>query len=169
MALIQGPSYTGATSIDLADVKNVLVDLPPGGLQGARGEQPGIDAVLVELAHALPQYGDAAEVHGAFHSRITQASTAIDKLKEHEIVLEKQLEVVRETKAQLVNNREYDIGAVAAKVVESATRQKKPELLAHFERTLHYRSQVGLKAQATRKKKAQAQESAPIAPSPPTG
>jgi hypothetical protein len=45
---------------------DVLVDIPPGGLQGLRNEQPGVDAVLVELAHALPQYADAAEVHGAF-------------------------------------------------------------------------------------------------------
>jgi len=65
MAIIHGPAYTGALASDLGDVKDVLVDIPPGGLQGLRNEQPGIDAVLVELDHALPQYGDAAEVHGA--------------------------------------------------------------------------------------------------------
>lgn len=169
MALIQGPAYTGLLSNDLGNVKNVLVDLPPGALHGVRGEQPGIAGVLVELAHALPQYGDAAEVHGAFHSRIMQASMDIDKLKEHELVLEKQLEVVRETRAQLTNNREYDIGAVAAKVVESATRQKKPELMAHFEKTLHYRSQFALKAVATRKKNAQTPQPQPAVPSQPNG
>ena len=169
MALIQGPAYTGQLSNDLGNVKSILVDLPPGRLQGVRNEQPGIAGVLVELAHALPQYGDAAEVHGAFYSRIMQASTDIDKLKEHELVLEKQLEVVRETRAQLTNNREYDIGAVAAKVVESATRQKKPELMAHFEKTLHYRSQIALKAMATRKKNAQTPQPEPTAPSQPGG
>lgn len=80
MALIQAPAYTGPLAIDLNDVKDVLVDIPPGGLQGLRNEQPGIDAVLVELAHALPQYADVAEVHGAFHARIMQASADIDKL-----------------------------------------------------------------------------------------
>jgi hypothetical protein len=103
--------------------------LPISRLLGLRNEQPGIEAVLIELAHALPQYADASEVHGAFYSRILQASANIDKLAEHEIILAKQLEVVRETKAQLINNREYDIGSVAAKVAESATRQKKPELI----------------------------------------
>ncbi len=165
MALIQGPAYTGPLSTDLGDVKDVLVDLPPGELQGVRNQQPGITGVLAELAHALPQYGDAAEVHGAFHSRIAKASVDIDKLEQHELVLKKQLEVVQETKAQLINNREYDIGAVAAKVAESATRQKKPELMAVFEKTLHYRSQVGLKAFATRKKNAKGEQSAPRAPS----
>jgi hypothetical protein len=169
MALIQGPAYTGQLVNDLANVKDALVDLPPGRLQGARAAQPGIAGVLAELAHALPQYGDAAEVHGAFHSRITQASTDIDKLEQHELVLEKQLEVVRETKAQLINNREYDIGAVGAKVVESATRQKKPELMAHFEKTLQYRSQVGVKAMATRKKNAKSPQVEPPAPNPLAG
>lgn len=166
MAHIQAPAYTGPLVIDLNDVKDVLVDIPPGGLQGLRNEQPGIEAVLVELAHALPQYADAAEVHGAFHTRIMQSSANIDKLAEHEIILAKQLEVVRETKAQLINNREYDIGSVATKVAESATRQKKPELMALFEKTLRYRSQVGIKAMATRKKKAKAEASAPPKESP---
>lgn len=154
MALIAGPAYTGSITVDLANVKDALVDLPPGALQGVRREQPGIAAVLAELDHALLQYGNDAEVHGAFHARIMQASIDIQKLGDHEIVLQKMLEVVRESKAQLMNNREYDISAVAAKVVESATRQKKPELMAHFEKTLHYRSQAAIKAQATRKKNA---------------
>lgn len=166
MALIQGPAYTGALSIDLTDVKDVLVDLPPGALHGVRYDQPGIAEVLAELNHALPHYGDAAEVHGAFHSRIAQASASIDKLTQYEITLQKQLEVVQETRAQLINNREYDISAVAAKVTESATRQKKPELKAYFEKTLHYRSQPGLKALATRRKNA---KNPPNTPSQPNG
>ena len=164
MALIQGPAYTGELTSDLTNVKDVLVDIPPGGLQGLRTEQPGMAGVLLELEHVLPQYGDAAEVHGAFHSRIMQASANIEKLAEHELILEKQLEVVRETKAQLINNREYDIGAVAAKVTESATRQRKPELLALFEKTLRYRSQVAQKALMTRKKNGKGMP--PVPPNP---
>lgn len=164
MALIEGPAYTGSLTADLANVKDALVDLPPGALHGVRREQPGIAGVLAELAHALPQYGNDAEVHGAFHSRIMQASIDIQKLEEHEIILKKMLEVVQESKAQWMNNREYDISAVGAKVVESATRQKKPELLAYFEKTLQYRSQVGLKAVATRKKKAKSEAPSPVAP-----
>ncbi len=168
MALIEGPAYTGSITVDLANVKDTLVDLPPGALQGVRREQPGMAGVLAELAHALPHYGNEAEVHGAFHARIMQASIDIRKLEEHEVLLKKLLEVVQESKAQLMNNREYDISAVAAKVVESATRQKKPELMAHFEKTLHYRSQAALKAQATRKKNAQ-NEAAPASVPNPTG
>lgn len=69
--------------------------------------------------------------------------------------MKKLLEVVQESKTQWMNNREFNISAVAAKFVESATRQKKPERMAHFEITLHDRSQTALKAHATRKKNAQ--------------
>lgn len=152
MARIQGPAYTGQLISDLNNVKDLLVDIAPGGLVGARGEQPGIDGVLTELAEVMPQYGDAAEVHAALYARVTEATTNIAKLRAKELLLEKQLEVVRESRTQWVNNREDDIGAIAAKAEETAIRNKKPELLAHFEKTIRYRSQVGLKALATRKK-----------------
>jgi hypothetical protein len=130
----------------------LIVDLPPGGLIGARGEQEGIAGVLAELAQAIPNYGDEAEIHLAVYPRIVQATANITKLREKELLLEKLLEVVRETRAQWVNNREDDIGVIAAKAEETAKRGKKPALLAHFEKTIAYRSQAGLKALATRKK-----------------
>jgi len=36
---------------------------PPNGLEGARGERPGLSAVLTELAPAVPKYGDRAAIH----------------------------------------------------------------------------------------------------------
>lgn len=68
------------------------------------------------------------------------------------MLLEKQIEVVRETQTQWLKNREDDIGAIAAKAEETAIRNKKPEILAHFEKTIQYRSKVGLKALAIREK-----------------
>lgn len=152
MARIQGPAYTGQLTSDLSDVKEILVDIPPGGLKGARGEQPGIADALGELVHAMPTYGDDAEIHPALYTRVVEATTNIEKLRAKEMLLEKQLEVVRETRTQWVNNREDDIAAIGAKAEETAHRQKKPELLAHFEKTIQYRSQIADKAIATRKK-----------------
>lgn len=108
----------------------------------------------------MPKHGDDAEVHAALYVRVTEATTNIDKLRAKEMLLEKQLEVVRETRTQWGNNREDDIGAIAAKAEETAMRNKKPELLAHFEKTMQYRSQAGLKALATRKKNEAANQSA---------
>lgn len=152
MARIQGPAYTGQLTSDLSDVKEILVDIPPGGLKGARGEQSGIADALGELAHAMPTYGDDAEIHPALYTRVVEATTNIEKLRAKEMLLEKQLEVVRETRTQWVNNREDDIAVIGAKAEETAYRQKKPELLAHFEKTIQYRSQIADKAIATRKK-----------------
>jgi hypothetical protein len=155
MAKIQGPAYTGQLTSDLTDVKDILVDIPPGGLKGARGEQDGIAEVLTELSHVMPQYGDDAEIHPALYTRIVDATANIEKLRAKELLLEKQLEVVRETRTQWVNNREDDISAIAAKAEHSALQQKKSELFAHFEKTIQYRSQSAEKGVATRKKNQQ--------------
>lgn len=72
MAQIQGPAYTGQTSCDLANVKDVLVDLAPGALVGARAAQEGIVAVLVELAKVILVHGEAAEIRVVVHDRVAQ-------------------------------------------------------------------------------------------------
>jgi len=152
MARIDGPAYTGHTTCNLDDVKDILVDLPPGGLRGARVDREGIAAVIGELAQVMPIHGDDAEIHAALHTRIVDATNHIEKLRAKERALEKMLEVVRETRGKMVNNREDDISAIGAKAEETAWRQKKPQLLALFEKTIRYRSELGRKALKTRKK-----------------
>ncbi|MBK9258913.1 MAG: hypothetical protein IPM54_03670 [Polyangiaceae bacterium] len=161
MARIDGPAYTGQISCNLDEVKDILVDLPPGGLRGARTDREGVDGVLGELAEVMPAHGNEAEIHGALYTRVVDATNHIDKLRIKERLLEKLLEVVRETRGKMVNNREDDIGAIAAKAEETARRQKKPELLALFEKTIRYRSEPARKALKTRKKNEQSTESIP--------
>ncbi len=152
MAQIQGPAYTGQTSCDLSDVQDVLVDLAPGALVRSRVEQDGIAAVLVELSRVMPVHAEDAEIRAAIYDRVVAATGNLEKLRAHEMALEKMLEVVRETKGLMMNNREHDLSVIAARAVETAKRQSKPELLALFEKTIAYRSQVARKAVATRKK-----------------
>lgn len=156
MTHIQGPAYTGQLACDLTNVKNELVDLAPGALIGAQVEQDGIAGVLAELARVMPAHGEEAEVRLAVYDRVVDATGTLDKLNAHEIILEKMLEVVRETRGLVMNNREHDLRVIAARVLDTATRQDKPDLLAMFEKTLKYRSQMAQKAVATRKKKNQA-------------
>ena len=164
MATIQGPAYSGQTSCDLANVKDVLVDLAPGALVGARFEQEGIAAVLAELSRVMPTHGEEAEVRSAIYERVVAATGNLEKLLAHEIILEKMLEVVRETKGLLMNNREHDLNVIGARTIDTATRQDKPELLALFEKTIAYRSQIANKGAATRKKKNQAPKNEVRAP-----
>jgi hypothetical protein len=160
MANIDGPKYTGDLVIDLTDVKEALVDLPPKALQGARAEKEGLAGVLGELAVAIPNHGNDAEIHPAVYQRILADTTLIAKLRGYEATLEKLLEVCRETRGMKENNREDDISAIADKVEEKADRGKKPGLRAPFEKTLRYRSQLADKAADTRKKNEQAKAEA---------
>jgi hypothetical protein len=172
MANIDGPKYLGALVIDLTDVKDELVDLQPGDLRGARGPQEGIDEVFTELANAIPKYGDEAELHPAVYKRVVEATTTIAKLRAHEIALMKALEVCRESLGRLENNREDDLSAIGTKAENMATKGKKPELGAHFEKTIKYKAQIAEKAAETRKKneeaKAEEAKNAPPA-APPNG
>lgn len=152
MTQIAGPTYTGQLACDLTDVKDVLVDLAPGALRGARYAQDGIAEVLGELARVMPEHAEDAEIRGTVYDRVTESTAYLAKLTEHEIVLSKLLEVVRETKGMLENNREHALNTIAARAADTAKRNKKPELLAQFEKTIAYRAQPGRKAYATRKK-----------------
>lgn len=152
MARIEGPAYTGNLTVDLTDVREELFDLAPNALKGARGPQPGHSEVLEELEHAMPRYGEAAEIHPSIYQRVVQGTGAIERLRVKENALSKLLEVVRESRGRLENNVEDDISAIGAQAEDKGTRGKEPALLAHFEKTIKYRSQIADKAAATRKR-----------------
>lgn len=160
MANIDGPKYTGTLLIDLSDVKDDLVDLPPNALKGARTEKDGLPVVLGELAAAMPNHGDEAEIHPSIYQRVLTDTAIIAKLRAHEAALEKALEVVRETRGKKENNREDDLSAIAIKVEEKAEKGKNPGLRAIFEKTIAYKSQHADKALETRRKNEQAKAEA---------
>jgi len=154
MARIEGPKYSGPYVIDLTPLQDDLYDLPPTGMQGARGVQPNIEGVLEELATAIPKYGNDLEIHPDVYTRILAATARIPELTKAVTQLEKALEVAKESLVRVVNNREEDISEVGAKASDKGTRGKKGDLLVHFERTIKYRSQIAEKAAKTRKKNA---------------
>lgn len=152
MAKIEGPKYTGILNVDLTPMVEDLQDIAPGGLKGARAEKEGLKEVLIELAHAIPAYGDAAEIHPATYQRVLHATQVIATLANDEIVLMKLLEVCRESHTRLVNNREEDLSAIAKKAEEKGEKGKQPELLAHFQKTITYKRLTADKAAETRQK-----------------
>lgn len=158
MARIEGPKYAGPHVIDLTPHEAHLVDLAPNAMQGARGVQPNIEAVLKELAAAIPQYADALEIHPDVYPRVVTATAAIPAMMTNVAQLEKLLEVAKESLVRLINNREEDISDIGARALDKGTRGKKSELLAHFEQTIKYRSQIAEKAAKTRKKNAGSNE-----------
>lgn len=161
MAMIDGPKYAGPLTFDLSDVKDDLVDLPPGATKGARAEQAGMDKVVEELAKAMPTAGDAADVPPQAYQRFLQHTALLAKLRAHEIALEKALEVCRETRAKIENNREDDISTIAQAAQSAAARKKDPGIAAPFEATIRYNSQIAEKGARTRRKNAEAKTDAP--------
>lgn len=160
MANIGGPKYTGPTVIDVTALEPDLVDLAPGALKGARGPKQGIAEVLAELAHAIPHHGDEAEIHPSVHARIVKSTTLITTLRSREAEIEKLLEVCRETRGMLENNREEDLSRIASSVEAKVLSGTNPGLAAHFQRTVDYKSQYAEKAVGTRRKNEEAKAAA---------
>jgi hypothetical protein len=169
MATVDGPKYTGPLSIDLSDVKDNLVDLPPGVMKGIRTEKDGIDKVIAELAAAMPAHGDAAEIPAVVYQRFLKRNALLAQLRAHEIDLEKALEVVRETRAKTENDREDDISVLAKAPQDAARRAKDPGIAAPFEETIKYNGQIAEKAAHTRKKNAEVKAEAAKAATAPGG
>jgi hypothetical protein len=169
MAVIDGPKYLGPVTFDLNDVKDALVDLPPGGMKGARGEQEGLDEVLTELATAVPGHGEAADVPTTVYQRIVDKTALLGKLRTHEAALEKALEVCKETRVKTENDREDDIGVIAKAVTDAAKRTKDSGVAAPFELTVKYNAQIADKAAQTRRKNAEAKADAAKEPAAPQG
>lgn len=152
MARIEGPKYLGSLTVDLTPIADDIQDIAPGGLQGARAEKEGLEEVLLELAQVMPMHGEAAEIHPAIYPRVVHATESIKLLTESVLKQTKLLEVSRESLARLVNNREEDLSSLAKQAEDKGEKGKRPELLAHYEKTIHYRSQTALKAVETRQK-----------------
>lgn len=168
MAYIDGPKYAGALKFDLTPEKDDLYDIAPGGLAGARGAGPEIDSVLAELDTAIKNHGDEAEIHSAVYARVKNATAKIAALNAKEIAFEKVLEVIRESRTRLENNREEDISAIAGQAETKAEKTKNPALLSHFEAAIRYRSRVADRASATRRKNEEAKKAEETNKKPPT-
>jgi hypothetical protein len=152
MAKIDGPKYLGALKVDLTAMADDMQDIAPGGLKGARPEKEGLQDVLLELAQAIPAHGDAAEIHPSVYQRVLHANKGIAFLTESVLLQAKLLEVSRESLARLVNNREEDLSSIAKSAEDKGEKGNQPEMLAHFEKTINYKSQFADKAVETRQK-----------------
>jgi hypothetical protein len=155
MAIIDGPKYTGPLTIDLTSLKDKLIDVPSGGLKGARAEKKDtIGKVVEELATAIPAYGEAANIAPSVYKRFLERTADLAELRASETTQEKMLEVTRETRVKIENDREDDI-SIMAKAAQNAAK-KNPGILAPFENTIAYNSQFADKAAETRRKNEEA-------------
>lgn len=154
MAAHSGIPYAGPVQFSLVDCKDDLIDLPHDALRFLRNAKPGIDIVRTELEQSVPVHGDAAGVTTEMHDQFVADTQLIEKLRAHEIVLAKALEVVRETLAQKEHDRENTLSHIADRVKSTAQRSGNASILAPFQQTLQYNAQYAAKAAETRRKNA---------------
>lgn len=168
MAMINGPKYPGPHVVDLTDVQDDLVDLPPGALKGARAEKDGFGQMMDGLGTAVAAHGEEVGITPGMYQSVVDDTERLEKLRAHEARLEKTLEVCKETRAKVENNREEGIGRMAAAVQRSTKSAKDAGVMAPFEKLIAYNSQVAEKAAHTRRKNAEekAAEATPPAGDP---
>ncbi len=152
MALSNGIPYGGPLQFSLDDCKDHLVDLPHDTLRYLRTTKPGIDAVRLELGESIPTHGETAGVTASMHLRFVDDTALIEKLRLHEIKLDKALEVVRETLAKKEHDRENTVSHIVDMVKSTAQRTGNDGILAPFQTTLEYNAQYAAKAAETRRK-----------------
>jgi len=155
LSKITGVPYAGPLEFSLADVKEILIDLPDNTPR-LRTEMGGLPRVLDELATSVPAHGEAAGVPAKLHEGIVNDTADIEALDKHEEELEKALEVVKESRAKKVHDRENKISMLVDSVKSTAHRTGDNAILAPFERTIQYNSQIAEKAAKTRRKNAEA-------------
>jgi predicted CopG family antitoxin len=145
--------YLGPLTIDISPFKDDIVDLPPGGMHGLKREKDGFSEMLSELQKAKPKALGNVGISQEVVTRIEDRTAKLEAIRQKKAEAEKMAEVLRETEAHLENAREGDI-TIVARGVQATVQQIDAGLEASFEMTLHYYSQIGDKAAATRKKNA---------------
>lgn len=147
--------YTGPSFVDLAGITKILLDLAPGVRQFLRAEMAGIEEVVYELAHSVPSLGSKAAISSDVYAHFVECNENIGKIRALRSIIDKIAEVLEESEAYYVHEREVDI-SIMADAVRSTIRRRDESIRAAFERILKYNAQNAEKSLKTRRKKAQA-------------
>lgn len=165
-----GKEYLGPFTFDLSSLKGKLVDLVPGAMRRLRQEQDGFTDVTAELASAFPAHAKDALVPADLYQSFQAHGTNIAEMRAQHELFHKAAEVLEESIAKAMHDRENDISLIVKAVKTTAAARSQPELLAPFEKTIKYNAQTADKAAATRKKneEAKAAEEEAAKNNPPT-
>jgi hypothetical protein len=140
--------------INLEELEGALVDLPPGGKRGLRQEKDGFEAVLAELARALPVHGAAAGIPGDAYARLVEATGTLQKIREARALIDKLAAVLDGSEAKHEHDRENELSLIVD-AIKSTAKRRNPSIAAAFEKTLEYNSRIADKAAETRRRKAE--------------
>ncbi len=149
--------YAGPYSHNFDSLKGKLIDATngDGGLRGLRVDLPNFTEVKLELAQGIATgVGATAGIPQDVYDNFVECNEIVDSIDVALLTVEKQAEVLRESRAFYVDARQNNISIMVDSMTSRAQRRKDTALLQPFEKTLKYYSQLGDKAHKTRKQKA---------------
>jgi hypothetical protein len=146
----------GTLVFDLSSMQGFLVDLARGDKRGMRTAQEGWSEVVLEIYGNQPQYGELAGITATDFQRFHTLNDQYDQIMANLPALEKLVEMLRETRAAVDDQRQR-LASAFAQSAESRAKASGGDttLLARYEKTCTYRSSIADKAARTRKKKAE--------------
>src|SRR5262245_57101826 len=145
-------NYIGPHTLDLSALQGKLVDFEEGGLQGLRTDMPGFQSMALSLAEAMPLHGAAAGIPQDVYDHFVMCNKVVEGIDEALAIAQKQVEVLRESRAYYGDARQKHDGLMADAVRSRAQRRKDGSVLIQFEPLLKYNGQLGEKALRTRMK-----------------
>jgi hypothetical protein len=152
MARSDGQPYGGLLKLDLSKLAGILFDLPAGVLALLNKEHENVDDALKELDANVPQSGAACGVPDDAYQQVRTCTDNINRIRAARADVAKLLEVLDESEAKFVHERERGLSRISKAVRDKAHDKDDPTLLAPFQKVIAYVAQIAKKAVATREK-----------------
>lgn len=146
----------GDLLLDITHMESFLEDLPEGATVGLMPEKEELTETLNELYANQEAYGAEAGIDESDLAFVKERTAQIEKIDEALEVHAKMGELMLETRAKRVHEREEKLHALARVVESRAESKKNPELLARYQGLRRYRSATALKGVKTRRRNAKA-------------
>ena len=142
----------GELAVDCISIGGDLIDLPPGKLQRLRTEQPNFPRALTEILANQESFGERAGITPLVFQELLLANQRIDAIDERLPAARKLVEVLEESRAMRVDQRQRLVSTIAKTVELQAKARGDEEVLARYAETRAYRSAIGKKAARTRRR-----------------
>jgi len=161
--------YTGPVTFDVSSIATILVHLAAGGARGLQREKPGMDAVVAELASAMPGAGKTAGVSPDTYQAFLDITGKLARLDQYAQAIALIAQVFVDSQAWLEDQREQLLGQITDTVQSTAKRKKNDAIAKPFLLAIEYKKQSATKAVRTRKKNADAKAAAAAPATPASG
>jgi hypothetical protein len=142
----------GELKVDATALGPDLIDLPPGALQRLRTEQPDFPPTLIEILANQEAFGERAGITPLVFQELLLANQRIDAIDARLPAARKLVEVLEESRALRVDQRQRLVSTIAQTVELHAKARGDEEILGRYALTRAYRSAIANKAARTRRR-----------------